>query len=79
MVSTVNLHITATSPTGPTGRHDFLTKCYPQKTVGREGKKMERKERRGGGANGFLHAVPSTSTQLACLLLNQTAWLVLVL
>lgn len=32
-----------------------------------------------GGARVFPHAVPSTSSQLACLLLNQTAWLVLVL
>lgn len=33
----------------------------------------------GGGASSFLYAVPSTSIQLACHLLNQTAWLVLVL
>lgn len=44
---------------------------------GTKGKK--RKKRWGGGASGFLRTVPSTSVQLACLLLNQTAWLVLVL
>lgn len=40
---------------------------------------MERKKRWGGGASVFLYAVPSTIIRLACLLLNQTAWLVVVL
>lgn len=49
---------------------DFLTKHWAERG--------KRKKRQGGGASGFLHAVPSTSIQLAGLFLNQTAWLVLV-
>lgn len=45
----------------------------------RQKDRKKRKRRWGGGASGFLRTVPSTSVQLACLLLNQTAWLVLVL
>lgn len=66
-------------------QHCLLSYCTnkqakPNITPNRQKKaKTGRKKRQGGGASGLCHAVPSASTQLAFLLLNQTAWLVVVL
>lgn len=60
----------------------FQPSTIPNRERGKKKKKRcRRQKRRGrrGGASGFHHAVPSASIHLAFLLLNQTAWLVLVL
>lgn len=67
-------HIIATSPNGPTSRHGFNQILFPTDCGQRREREDGGEEGREGGAS-----VPSASVHLACLLLNQTVWLVRVL